>query len=249
MVEKSGSLRLMGKKRFQSTSPLLIYIIISLFLALFTSCISRTAFLKESWDKNPCVNISYWGKDWKKVPFQKRVQQAPAELIEKIRIENELHGFQERPSPVVPPLEFFEAMDSIEASMPENLKALLRESFIGLFAVKSLGGTGYADVVCDGAGNENYGLIVLDAEALMGKKANEWATWKENSIFRPSSHGRVKLKAIIEEEENNTAANAVRFILLHEMGHALGVLTRAHASWIERWFKNPDHLQSQSPAQ
>lgn len=249
MVEKSGSLRLMGKKRFQSTSPLLIYIIISLFLALFTSCISRTAFLKERWDKNPCVNISYWGKDWKKVPFQKRVQQAPAELIEKIRIENELHGFQERPSPVAPPLEFFEAMDSIEASMPENLKALLRESFIGLFAVKSLGGTGYADVVCDGAGNENYGLIVLDAEALMGKKANEWATWKENSIFRPSSHGRVKLKAIIEEEENNTAANAVRFILLHEMGHALGVLTRAHASWIERWFKNPDHLQSQSPAQ
>ena len=217
-------------------SPVLVRILItfSVIISLLTSCKPRTAILKEKWEKNPCAKIPYWGEKWKKTPLSERIKEAPAELIKKIHIENEFEGFKERPSPVKPPPELFEAMRSIQASMPGNLEAILYERFIGLFAVRELGGTGYAEAIYDSVGNEKYGLIVLDVDVLMKKKANEWATWKENSFFRPKADGKVKLKAVIEEEDD-TVVNAVRYIMLHEMGHILGMISKAHSSWID-WF-------------
>lgn len=207
----------------------------SILILVFASCRSTREILKAKWEKNPCKGIDYWGERWKQIPFTARLREAPAELIEKIHIENEFQGFKERPKPIRPSLELFSAMKSIEESMPENLRAIMEERFIGIFAVKELGGTGYADAVYDLEGNEIYGLIVLDVDVLMKKKANKWATWKANSTFNPRSTGKIKLKAIIEEEENNTVVNAVRFILLHEMGHIFGMVTKSHSSWID-WF-------------
>jgi len=212
-------------------------VLFSLVILLYPSCQSRKAILKEKWEKNPTLRITYWTGEWKKAPFHRRIKQAPPELIEKIRIENEIEGFDEKPVPVKPPQELFMAMSTIKESMPENLKTMLEERLIGVFAVKELGGTGYADVVYDRDGQETYGLIVLDADLLMKRKANEWATWKENSIFKPKSSGGIKLKAIIEEEKNNTVENAVRFILLHEIGHILGIVSKSHSSWID-WIVN-----------
>lgn len=234
-VEQRGSYMSLMKSRIKP--PVLVHILIMLavIISLLASCKSRPAILKEKWEKNPCTRIGYWGEEWKKTPLNQRIKEAPAELIEKIQIENEFQGFKERPSSVKPPPELFEAMKSVEASMPDNLEAILNERLIGIFAVREVGGTGYADAVYDSEGNEKYGLIVLDVDVLMRKKANEWATWKENSIFRPKADGKVKLKAVVEEEENDTVVNAVRYIILHEMGHILGMISKAHSSWID-WF-------------
>ncbi|MFC1821829.1 hypothetical protein ACFL9T_03920 [Thermodesulfobacteriota bacterium] len=158
-------------------------------------------------------------------------------MIKKLHIENEVWGFKERPKPIKPPPQIFSAIKSIEQSLPENIRAVLEKRFIGIFSVKELGGSGYADVVYDKEGNETYALIILDAELLLKRTANEWATWKLNSAFKPDPEGDTKITTVIEKEENNNIVNAIRFILLHELGHILGALTKAHSSWVE-WYNN-----------
>jgi hypothetical protein len=211
--------------------------IAALLFALLLSCTSRQETLKKKWEKNPCQQISYWGDRWKQTALTNRIKESPQELIEKVHIENEIWGFQERPTPIKPPSQIYSAMKSIEESLPKNIISILEKRFIGIFSVKELGGSGYADVVYDEEGNEHYALIILDADLLLNKKANEWATWKLNSTFRPEANGPTKISAVIEKEEDDNVVNAIRFILLHELGHILGVLTKTHSSWVE-WYDN-----------
>lgn len=202
-----------------------------LVLLFIVSCTNNVEALKERRDKNPSLNINYWGKNWKSSELKDRIHECPPELIEKIRIENMINGFKERPVAAKPTPEIVLALQSIAARMPHNLIEILRQRLIGIFAVKGMGGTGYADVVYDSQGNEKYGIIVLDADVLLEKNANDWATWKENSFFNNQKTGGVKIRMIIEDEENNTVMNGIRYVLLHEMGHILGMVTRAHTSW------------------
>ncbi len=222
-------------KRIKLSIFLGILVIFSVSISVSASSKSRRAILKEKWEKDPSVKIGYWGDKWKKTPLAERIKEAPTEVIEKLHFYNKFDGFDERPSTAKPPPELSKALKSVESSMPDKLKAILNEGFIGIFSVKELGGTGYVCAVYNKEGNEKYGLIVLDVDVLMKKKANEWATWKENSGFRPKPDGKVKLKAVIEEEENNTVVNAFRYIILHEMGHVLGMVTKSHPWWTD-WF-------------
>jgi len=226
------------KKRTNLTSFYSLLAISALLFPLFVSCTSKQETLKKKWKKNPCLQINYWGDRWKQTTLTKRVKEAPPELIEKVHIENEMWGFKERPTSIKPPPQIYSAIKSIEESLPKNIISILEKRFIGIFSVKELAGSGYADVVYDKEGNETYALIILDADLLLKKKANEWATWKLNSTFKPDTGGHTKIRAVIEKEENNNVVNAIRFILLHELGHVLGMLTKAHSSWVEWYDKN-----------
>jgi len=210
-------------------------LVLTLCLSLLFSCKSRQNVLGEKWRKNPCLGIQYWGKEWKQIPFEDRIKAAPPELIEKIHIENELQGFKERPEPFEPTPEIYKALSSIKDSLPGSTVENLENQFIGVFSVKKLGGSGYTDIVYDSEGDEKYTLIVLDSEILLKMTANEWATWKVNSTFKPDKHKDIELRAVIEHEENDNTENAFRFILLHELGHALGAMTKVHSSWVN-WY-------------
>jgi hypothetical protein len=217
----------LGLRRIHLTSTYSLLALSILLFPLFLSCTPRQETLKKKLKKNPCLQIDYWGDRWKQTALTERVKEAPQELIEKVHIENEMLGFRERPTPIKPPPEIHSAIESIEESLPSNIISIIEKRFVGIFSVKELGGSGYADVVHDKEGNETYALIILDADLLLKKKANEWATWKLNSTFKPDAKGHTKMRAIIEKEENNNVVNAIRFILLHELGHVLGVLTKS----------------------
>ncbi len=207
-------------------------IFIALFLAL-SSCLATKPSLQGAWKANPSFQIGYWGTDWKDVPLSKRLHPAPGELVEKIRIENEMEGFEERPEPSKPLAEMGYALEALEESLPPPVRRLLEERLVGVFCVRDLGGTGYADVVYDREGDETYGLIVLDGDVLRKRTANDWATWKESSYFRQAAGSGISVEARIEAPQNDSVENAVRFILLHELGHILGMVSRVHASWID----------------
>ena len=59
-------------------------------------------------------------------------------LIEKIRIANEAQGFSERPAAAKPIPEHARAVKAIEMGMPDKARSLLKDRFIGIFAVKML---------------------------------------------------------------------------------------------------------------
>jgi hypothetical protein len=91
-------------------------------------------------------------------------------------------------------------------------------------------GTGTTEGVQDAEGRWQYSYITLNLTAL-ARTANAWATWKENSAFRPQPG--VRLAVALESREGDKLENAIRFILLHELGHALGLGLGAHGFWDE----------------
>ncbi|MDX9820709.1 MAG: hypothetical protein RBT20_02145 [Syntrophales bacterium] len=200
------------------------------FCLLLSACGTSKAVLLERAEKHPTRTVAYWGQDWKRTALKDRIAEAPAALIEKIGIENEAEGFAERPAAAEPTAEFREVLSDIAARLPDPVRALAEDRIIGVFLVDSLGGTGYAEAVLDAGGEEHYAVIVLDRRVLLERKANEWASWKENSFFRPGPP-ETGIDVTIEPAGRDNVANAIRYILLHEMGHALGMASGVEPSW------------------
>lgn len=187
--------------------------------------------MRQQYQKSPVVTIQYWGDKWRAKPLQQRIAPAPEPLITRICMDNELSGFSERPEAAEPSPEFFEALKSIISRLPEPVKRLAEERVIGIFIVNNLGSSGYTEAVRDEDGNDTYAIMVFDRKVLLQRTANEWATWKEDSVFQPKTSGHTTLHMKIETRENDTTVNAIRFILLHELGHAMGMASIVHPPW------------------
>ena len=152
-------------------------------------------------------------------------------MIKKLTIENDLYGLTERPVPAEPSPEFGEALKHLEASLPEKVRKLMGERIIGIYLVDHLGSTGFTDAVMDENQKETYAYIVLDKGVLLRRTANEWATWKENSVFKPQPETGVTLNVVMESPQEDTVSGAIRLILMHEIGHVLGMASGIHSSW------------------
>ena len=209
----------------------ILVLVVAVIALLLAACWTSKATLRKQAAEHPTMAIGYWGHGWEVRPFHKRIAPAPAELIEKIRIENRIEGFSEKPVPADPAPEFSAALRRIEALLPEKVGRLAAERIIGVFLVRDLGGTGYAEAVRDETGQERFAVIVLDRDLLLKRKANDWATWKEKSIFKASPERNIDLAVRIEEDAGNSVENAIEYILLHEIGHALGMAGGVHPSW------------------
>jgi len=221
----------MAHANYAGSRPKSIFLICIFTIVVVSSCACHTSYLRERALKHPTRNIGFWGVDWRGIPLSRRIAPAPAQLADKIRLENALAGFPEKPVPAEPSPEFFSAMKRILAALPDKTRKLAEDRIIGIYAVRNLGGSGYAEAVLDDKGMERYAVIVLDREVLLSRKANDWATWKENSVFKSVSGRDIRLRVIIETEEDDTVVNAIQYILLHEMGHALGMAGAVHSSW------------------
>jgi len=202
-----------------------------LLILTLAACAPYKAWLKGQAENHATRRIAFWGEAWKGAPLAARLAPAPPALAEKIRLENRLYGFPERPEPVAPEPVFTEAVRRIGALLPERVRTLAEERIIGIYLVNGLGGTGYAEAILDTEGRERYAVIVLDRDVLLTRRANAWASWKENSFFRPAAGAETALELILETDAEDTVDNAIVFILLHELGHALGMAGGVHPSW------------------
>ncbi len=208
-----------------------VLVLVAAIVLLLASCASSKEVLRKQAADHPTMTIGYWGHGWEARPFHERIAPAPAELVEKIGIENRIEDFPERPVSADPTPEFAAALHRIETLLPEKVGRLAAERIIGVFLVRDLGGTGYAEAVRDETGQERFAVIVLDRDVLLKRKANDWATWKEKSIFKASPRRNIDLTVRIEEEAGNSVESAIEYILLHEIGHALGMAGGVHPSW------------------
>ncbi|MBU2550494.1 MAG: hypothetical protein KKB20_18955 [Proteobacteria bacterium] len=200
-----------------------------LLLLWFPAAFFPPAFAAAAPD--PVRTARFWGESWRERPWPERLRPAPAELIAYLTLENERAGFSERPRPADPSPEFGRALAGIAARLPDPVGRLAATGLVGVFLVDGLGSTGFCETVLDDRGRESFIFIVLDRGLLIKTRANAWATWKENSAFRPDPEAGPDLSLIIETPEGDTPLNAIRYIMLHELGHALGLLSRAHPSW------------------
>lgn len=163
------------------------------------------------------------------LPVGDRIGPAPPYLVEYINLDNILNGFPERPRVAKVDIELLADVKAAIADLPSEIWTLFGERMLGIYFVEDLGGTGFTDYVLDQNAKPVAAYVVLDAAILAHTKANAWATWKENTPFKPDS--TVKLTARIEAAGNDNRKNAIQYILLHELGHVLSVGSDIHPPW------------------
>ena len=172
--------------------------------------------------------LAFWQQTLK-LPLAQRIGPAPPELIDLLRLDTIAQSIPSKPhAPTLTP-EFISEVTSAFVELPQAVKNLLTTKLLGIYFIEDIGGTGFTDMVFDANGNPVAGFVVLDPSVLMKQKANDWATWKENTPFMPGPEFR--LAAEIETASQNTRKNAIQYILLHELAHVISIGETIHPMW------------------
>jgi hypothetical protein len=188
-------------------------------------CESRDCLL-EAQESNPSRTLAYWESQLQ-LPIVLRYGRIPDRLLEYLRIDNKLNGF---PAAVVG---FDNArartiLGNAVASLPPKVKVLVKNKLVGVYIVKNLGTSGYTESILNPQGEPVAGVIVLDA-SLFDQAGNTWASWRDSTAFIP--HSRFGIRTTIAESDDNDIEAAVRFLLIHELGHVYSIGTNVHPDW------------------
>ncbi len=172
--------------------------------------------------------LAFW-QPTLKLPLSQRIGPAPPELIDLLRLDTIAQAIPSKPrAPTLTP-EFINEVASAFDELPQAVKNLLTTKLLGIYFIEDIGGTGFTDMVYDAIGNPVAGFVVLDPSVLMKQKANDWASWKENTPFMPGPEFR--LTAEIATAGQNNRKNAIQYILLHELAHVISIGGTIHPRW------------------
>lgn len=161
--------------------------------------------------------------------IKNRIVPAPDVILDYIKKDNQVQGYKEIPKrPEIEPGFFSDIVNAV-TELPPLARGHIEKHVVAIFLVEELGGTGYTELLRDFA-NNRQGFIVLDVGSL-NRKANEWITWKANSPFA-KKNGYI-IEAEIEQKKDDTRKASIQYILVHEVGHLLGVAYGAHPNWLK----------------
>jgi len=181
--------------------------------------------------KNPAKSRAFWSEAMKK-PVLQRIGIAPGELIAFHNLDNIAAGIPNRPRRPEVNNDFLADVRMALADLPPQILKLIEPKLAGIYLVQDLGGTAMTDYIDGGWFRRDIGWIALDAGVLSRYNANAWATWKENTPFKQGPG--FSLEAVIENPANDNRRNAIRYILLHEIGHILSIGEKIHPRWDRR---------------
>ncbi len=180
--------------------------------------------------KHPARQIASWQKNLS-MSIHERVGKGDAALVQFMALDNIASGFAERPQIAKQDDLLLQDIRDVLQALPDVVKRKVAPKLAGVMLVENFGGSGYSQYLYNKDDVPVAGFIVLDPQALRARTANSWATWKERSPFKADQS--VMLNAVIEEPKNDTRQNAIRYILLHEIGHILSIGEAFHPIWTE----------------
>ena len=164
-------------------------------------------------------------------PFHERILPLPAEVRDFVHQVNLATGVAAVPAAALPDGQLRADLREALLGMPEAVRALVDPLLLGICVGRGLGSSGITDVVADAQGRLLGCVVLLDLDLLETHSANSWATWKENLPF--ATGAGYSLAAIIAAPEQDTRANALQFLLLHEFGHVL----TTDGDFLPRWWE------------
>lgn len=170
--------------------------------------------------------------------IENRIGAAPDELVQYIALVNAATGVPCIPTAEPVPADLIDDLRSAMRGVPTVVNSLLQDVLLGVYFARGLGSSAITDVVVDDSGNIIGSVVVVDLDVFLERPANEWATWKENTPFRQS--GALSLEVKIAEPPDNTRANAIQFLLLHEYGHVL----TAGKRFLPIWWLGPEAMKA-----
>jgi len=174
--------------------------------------------------------VAYWGGQWRDAPLHARVGPAPAEVLEYLQQDMGLDTPPEPANDQDLAALVGRALEDVAAQLPGHLATLLRDNLAAVLLARGIGSSGYVESVeAPGTSAGKHAFIVLDAAMMQGRAANAWASLRESSFFRP---GPVRVTMTIAQPEQDDIFNGLRYILLHELGHCMGLFSGAHLDWM-----------------
>ncbi|RZT10530.1 hypothetical protein SAMN05216319_1013 [Duganella sp. CF402] len=168
------------------------------------------------------------------LPIHQRYGPAPDEALRHIRQVNAGRMWTDTRA-AVPDDALLMRIQLALAELPQAVIARLQDSFLGVYFANGVGSSAVTDIVVSQR-SEFLGLIiVLDLEALDHADANAWASWRERSPFDYSAAMTLDMR--IADDYDDDLLHAIRFLLLHELGHALSAGRNFLPDW---WSGLPD---------
>jgi hypothetical protein len=197
--------------------------------ALLSACSAysgrgNTQLTREALQNDPVRKLATWQASLD-LPLHKRVCSPSRELLEYIRRDGQLQGFNDQPVPANAP-EIENELRDILAELPVVIQRALDGRLAAVLVIRGLEGTGYTESIDNARGEPAAGFVVINADA--ARSANEWASWKEAS---PYALKDLSVVARIETPEHDNRKNMLRYILLHELGHVLAVGRDFNPAW------------------
>jgi hypothetical protein len=165
------------------------------------------------------------------LPIEQRILPLPEEVRDFVHQVNVASGLAALPVPVEADARLRADLRDALLGMPAAVLDLVDPLLLGICLGRDLGSSGATDIVVDADGRILGCIVMLDVAMLETHKANSWATWKENLPFLAGDG--FSLDATIAEPEQDTRANALQFLLLHEFGHVLS----AGGDFLPRWWE------------
>lgn len=202
------------------TNPFTYGSLFLIFFCFLSLTCNKKAFQKNEYAKlisgHPATdsrNYPLLSNDWSDRSFN--IDESRISYVKEM---NELDGFIEIPTPSHLTEEMKKRVKTISQSFRPEVKKLFDKYLYGIYFCEKLGGTGLTGFVYNNAKNKPLGGFIIIDSSVIKKKANDWISFKERSAFQI---GEISIQIQIEKEEENTVDNALRYILLHEMGHIL----------------------------
>jgi len=125
-------------------------------------------------------------------------------------------------SPATNTSEFVTSLRAALAALPPTVKKAAERKLLGIFPVHHVGSSAITYDLFDNDLRPQGAFVLLDVNYL-GRPANEWATAKELSPYQGS--GRWSVQVELADAKSNTRLEALQFIVLHELGHVIGIGT------------------------
>ena len=179
-------------------------------------------------ERHRVTKLEYWKAALAR-PVEQRIGPADAEMLDYLIQDNIRNSIPNRPRHAVLTPDFLADVHEALAELPAQVKRLLSNKLAGIQFAEDIGGTGYAEEIVDAESNPAAGFLVLDSAILSRQTANAWATWRENTPFKPESG--FELVAEIEGKSDDNRKNAIQYILLHELAHVISIGEKIHPPW------------------
>lgn len=188
------------------------------------------ALSSQVYPDHPAVQVHNWDRALLSRPLPEKIEPLNDLAASYVLRWNELEDFDEKPEPAELSPAARTALLRELASLPPELQRFMRDHLFSIFTCKNLGGSAMAGVILDGSAPMG-GFVILDVDVL-SRPANEWITFKENTVFRPQPG--LSYRVEMESPASNTVAASMRFIFVHELGHILGQVKRTTVPFTAR---------------
>lgn len=208
---------------------------------MFAVCSHAKPQSKESYSKFyrslKSSQIKNWDTKRLNTPIKKRIMPLEPLAMEFNRKFNIRDGFKDNPKSMKISSEDHEKIANEMMKLPLFVRKFIHKHIIAIYTASNIGGSAMAGNVYDQNSKAQFGFIIIDMNKIK-LKANQWATYKENTVFSPIKG--YELTMTIEHESQNSRYSTIGFLILHEVGHVFHSVMNLQPPYIHLNWKDED---------